>query len=233
MRTDLPLWPLPLACALLPVVATWTAFALSLHEGHIDACNPFWDGCTSISRAARHGLGNHVFRAVLLPCAMLQILFWWLCRHWLTRTGRPVGPGLAALGATAGLFLILYATFLGTEGDIYRVLRRYGVTVYFAATYLALLLVLRGLARAPQDRLHRPLLIVALGMLALGVGSTAVTALVADPGLKDTWENALEWQLGLWLTALFALFAWRWRQLRIGITESLPANERGNGAAHD
>lgn len=119
---SLPLWPLPLACALLPFVATWIAFTLSLHAGHIEACNPFWDGCTSISRAARHGLANPVFRAFVLPCAMLQILFWWLCRHWLLAQGQAVNRSLPMLGLIAGAFLILYATFLGTEGDIYRLL---------------------------------------------------------------------------------------------------------------
>ena len=215
--SELPLWPLPLACAVLPFIGTWIAFVLSVQAGHIDPCNPFWDGCTSISRAARHGLGNHVFRAVMLPCAMLQILFWWLCRHWLLREGREAGAALSALGLTAGTFLVLYATFLGTEGDVYRLLRRYGVTVYFAATYLALLLSLRSLSRAPRDPLRPALLTVALGMLALGIASTIVTAIVDDPALKDRWENALEWQLGLWLTAMFSLFSWRWRCLRLSL----------------
>ncbi len=216
----LPLWPLPLACAVLPFTVTWIAYALSAQSGHVEPCNPFWDGCTSISRAARHGLSNHIFRAVMLPCAMLQILFWWLCRHWLLRQGRAAGIALPILGLIAGLFLILYATFLGSDGDIYRLLRRYGVTVYFAATYLALLLVLARLARPDHDRLYRPLLAVALGMLALGITSTVVTAIVDDPALKDRWENALEWQLGLWLTAMFVLFSWRWRQLRIELASA-------------
>lgn len=207
----LPLWPLPLLCALLPLVATWIAFALSVQGGHIEACNPFWDGCTSISRAARHGLGNAVFRALVLPAAMLQVLLWWLLRHWLRDRGRDPGAALSALGLVAGAFLALYATFLGTEGEIYQLLRRYGVTVYFAATYLALLLALRHLHRPDADRLYRPLLVVALAMLALGIASTVASATVAGEAARHRIENVLEWQLGLWLTAMFALVAWRWR----------------------
>lgn len=214
----LPLWPLPLLCALLPLAATWIAFALSVHGGHIEACNPFWDGCTSISRAARHGLGNAVFRALVLPAAMLQVLLWWLLRHWLRGLGRDPGPALSALGLVAGAFLVLYATFLGTEGAIYQLLRRYGVTVYFAATYLALLLVLRHLHRPTADRLYRPLLAVALAMLALGIASTVASATVVGEAARDRLENVLEWQLGLWLTAMFGLVAWRWRGCQAGLS---------------
>lgn len=213
----LPAWPLPAACAALPFLATWVAFALSAEAGHIVACNPFWDGCTSISRAARHGLGNHVFRAAVLPAATLQTLTWMVAAAWLRRQQRatPVQARfLVVLGAIAGLALVLYATFLGSDGEVYRLLRRHGVHVYFAASYLALLLMLRALSRAPADRARRPLLVIAIGMLLLGVASTAVTALVADAALKDRLENALEWQLGLLLTAMFVAIAWRWRRQR-------------------
>ena len=213
MPAPFPLAWLPAAAALMPLLATAVAWTLSVAHGHIEACNVFWDGCTSISRAARHGLGNHVFRALVLPCAMLQILFWWLCQRWLRLQGRDPGMALPVLGLVAGAFLILYATFLGTDGSIYQLLRRYGVIVYFAATYLALLLVLRQLARGPADRLHRPLLIVALVKLGLGLATVAVSALVVDEAVSYRWENVLEWQLGIWLTVMFALFAWRWRGL--------------------
>lgn len=213
-KMSVPLWPLPVIIAVLPLVATWTAFALSAQAGFVDACNPFWDGCTSISRAARHGLGNHVFRAVMLPCATLQILFWLAARHWLRYDGRAGGRHLPWLGLVAGTFLILYATFLGTEGEIYQLLRRYGVTVYFAATYLALLQVLRATAGPTADSAHRILVVIAAGMLVLGIGNVAVGAIVDTEAAKDRWQNVTEWHLGLWLTAMFAVFAWRWRQLR-------------------
>lgn len=210
---SLSLWPLPFAAAAMPFITTWIAFALSTQHGHIEPCNPFWDGCTSISRAARHGLGNHVFRAAMLPCATLQIVFWRLCGLWLKAEGRRGSAALSWLGLMAGLAMILYATFLGTDGDVYRLLRGYGVKLYFAFTYLALLSTLRGLAKPERDPAYRPLLVVALGMLALGLASTAVSYLVTDDSLKDRLENALEWQLGLWLTAMFLAFAWRWRRL--------------------
>src|SRR3546814_3592088 len=101
----------------------------SLRADLIPACNPYWDGCVSISRAARHGLGNHLFRLAMLPCAAVQVLCWLAAAHWLRRdTGNPV-RWLPWLGLVAGAFLGLYVAFLGTGGGIYGVLRAYGVTV--------------------------------------------------------------------------------------------------------
>ena len=40
----------------------------------------------------------------------------------------------------------------------------------------------------------------------------------------DRWENALEWHLGLWLTAMFLVLAWRW--WREGVRVSLQQGGR-------
>ena len=87
MRTSFSAWPLALLAGLLPLVATLAAFTLSVALGLIEACNPFVDGCVSISRAARHGLPNHVFRALVLPAAALQAACWFLCSAWLEGGG--------------------------------------------------------------------------------------------------------------------------------------------------
>lgn len=212
---SLPLWPLPLALAVLPLLAANLAWVISLRAELVPACVPHLEGCISISRAARHGLGNDLFRMVMLPCAALQALLWLAMEHWLHNQGRHPLHLVAWLGLVAAAFLALYVTFLGTEGDVYRVLRRHGVIIYFAATYLALLISLHALAHKPRDPAYRPLLVVAVGMLALGLANVVVSLAVADGELRSRIENVLEWQLGLWLTAMFALMAWRWRRLRV------------------
>ena len=55
--STLPIWPLPLIAGLLPAAGSLIALALSIHLELIPACNPFFEGCVSVSRAARHGLG--------------------------------------------------------------------------------------------------------------------------------------------------------------------------------
>lgn len=204
-----PLWPLPLAIAMLFAVAAHVALWLSIRDGWIDACAPYLEGCTSISRAARHGLGNHVFRLMVLPCAALVGLHWWLSARWLGR-----GSGAVAWpGVVAALALAVYATFLGTDGEAYRFMRRYGVVCFFGFGYLAQLGFLRGLrAHAGADpRTFNAMATVSALMLMLGVGNVVAGAVVVDEGLKDRIENVLEWHLGWLLAAWYLLHAWLWR----------------------
>lgn len=212
-REGVPLWPLPLAIAALLVVAAHLAWWLSLRAGHVPACIPYLEGCTSISRAARHGLGNHVFRLLVLPCAALLALHWWASVRWLVLRDAARGGGwLLALGIAAAVALAVYATFLGSEGAGYRFMRRYGVVVYFGASYLAQLLFLR-MARAvdePPPRLRTAMVATCFLMLLPGLGNVAASALVADPTLKDRIGNALEWQLGALLVAWYLLQARLW-----------------------
>lgn len=212
-RVGPPLWPLPLAVALLLVAAVHLAWWLSVRAGHVPACVPWLEGCTSISRAARHGLGNHVFRLLVLPCSALLALHWWASARWLALHGADRGGRwLVALGLAAAVALAVYATFLGTEGAAYRFMRRYGVVVYFGASYLAQLVFLRMARRAgqPPPGLRRAMLATCLLMLLPGLGNVAASAGVDDPLLKDRLENALEWQLGVLLVGWYLLQARLW-----------------------
>lgn len=215
-RDALLVWPLPVAVALVPVLAAHLAFALSAATGYVPECMPYWDGCASISRAARHGLGNHLFRLLMLPTALLLSLHWLAARRWLrlTHPDPAAGRSLLALGVFTGVALAVYVTFLGTEGEVYQWLRRYGARLYFASTYLAQLVFLRRYRQIAGSRgaLYRWMLIVSVGMLVLGLGNTAAAYLVGDEALKDRLENLLEWQLGLLMTGWFLLQAALWRR---------------------
>lgn len=210
-----PVWPLPLAIAALLVAAVHLAWWLSVRDGHVPACIPYLEGCTSISRAARHGMGNHVFRLMVLPCTALLALHWWLSARWLALRGAVRGARcLLVLGVAAAVALAVYATFLGSEGAAYRFMRRYGVIVFFGASYLAQLLFLRmgRAAGAPEGPLRTAMVVTCGLMLALGVGSVAASAAVDDPVLKDRIENVLEWQLGVLLVGWYLLQACLWRR---------------------
>ena len=215
------LWPLALTAGLLPAAAALIALALAMHEGLAPACNPFVDGCVSISRAARHGLANHVFRALLLPAAVLQALAWLLQAQALALTARSAMRGsaivLAVLGVAAGIALVLYGSFLGTEGATYRWLRRYGTVVYFGGTCLAMLVLGRALQRLQTlgalqlPRGHERALLTLFGAIVLlGLGNT-LAGLWADAALQDRIENATEWWGSLGLTLAFVTLADLWR----------------------
>jgi hypothetical protein len=218
------LWPLPLIGGLVPalaaVAALWLSFALDL----IPPCNPLLDGCVSISRAARHDLPNHVFRALVLPSAVLQAVTWMLCPAWLKEAGadpRGIVRVLPALGVAAGIFLVLYGTFLGTEGQAYRWMRRYGVIFYFGFTYLAMVIasgllwrLARDGAAAPPARLDRWLVALCAITLLIGLAHVFVPLFAQSEDLKNRLENFFEWYVGLDFTLFFVALGWLWRGAR-------------------
>lgn len=222
-QAGLPLWPLALLAGLLPLVATLLAWGLSVRLELVPGCNPFWDGCTSISRAARYDLPNHLFQLLMLPAATLQALVWLLAAHWLAGEQGPRAGlrALAVLGVVAALALVMYATFLGTEGRTYRLLRQYGTVMYFGFTCIAMLLLGAALQRLQGARPGRlpPWLVhahlaMACTLVLLGVGNAIVAALMG-PVLKGRVENATEW----WGALLFVLCFWAlaavWWRLRV------------------
>jgi hypothetical protein len=215
------LWLLPLIAGLLPAVAAIVAFRVSVAHEVFSSCNPFLDGCVSISRAGRHGVANHVFRLLMVPAAVLQAITWVLCAAWLPRLGargRSLG-WLAGLGIAAGIFLVLYGTFIGTEGKVYQLLRQQGVMIYFGCTYLCMLLVVhqfRRLAAAGLLRLGFPMAGALLALLALnlvlGLANVFLAPLLLDAEGRDRFENAVEWWAGASFTAFFCALAWLWKR---------------------
>jgi len=218
------LWPLPLVAGLLPAVAALSALLLSIQMGLIPACIPLLDGCVSISRAGRHDLPNHIFRALVLPGAVLQGLTWMLCTAWLRAMDsdmRRLLRFLPWLGAFAGLFLILYGTFLGTEGQAYRWMRRYGVILYFGFTYLCMLIASGALWRLARSgrirlpaRLDRALVALCAITLIVGLAQALVAPFLGSEDLKNRLENLLEWHAALAFTLYFLALAWLWRRTR-------------------
>lgn len=78
-----------LLVSLLPIIAANLAYLISAFDGHVPWCIPYIDGCTTISRAARHGDAIYVFRALMMFYAVLLIWYWWVVKAWLTRLDNP------------------------------------------------------------------------------------------------------------------------------------------------
>lgn len=217
-----PLWPVPVVVALLPFVAAHLAYALSIDAGYVPACMPYLEGCTSISRAARYGLGNHLFRLVMLPSALLLALHWLAMRTLLRdMTGAAhAGRSLLLLAPLAGIALATYVAFLGTDGEVYRWLRQYGAQGYFASVYMAQLVFVHRYRQWPMHRtgVVRGMAGIGVAMLALGIGYTAAANFLPDPAAKDRWENLLEWHIGLLMTAWYLLQARVVRDARLGFS---------------
>ncbi|WP_395373668.1 hypothetical protein [Marinicella sp. W31] len=202
-----------LLCALIPFVTVHATFIYSVVTGHFAACVPYLEGCVSISRAARSGDSIHLFRALMLPMATVLVLYWLTVFQWLRQLYYKISRGMRVmrvLGVIGALFLILYATFLGTEGDVYRWLRRYGVIVYFAFTALAQLLFTQRLYQLGKRQVINKLfflahckIVLCIVMLVLGVISAVIDLTVQDRSFKSALDNIIEWNFALLMTGYF------------------------------
>jgi hypothetical protein len=203
-------------------VAAHAAYLLNVYAGADLAtefiCIPYFDGCVSISRAARSGPGLMLFKVLMLWASLLLVLSWKYVRDWLLDL-RACGDRrawvLSILGTIGALFLVFYVTALGNEDEWYRWQRRYGVIFYFGGTALAQLLLvwvlwpLRG--HLAGGRAAGPIVtLTALVSLqwALGVFSSVKRLLFDDPQFIDRIENIIEWCYALPMALGFIVIAW-------------------------
>ncbi len=208
----------PLVVALLPLAAIHLCYLLAAYLGHVPWCLPYVDSCTSISATGRQGPESHVFRATIMPSAVLMLVYWVLVHEWFKTLGNRMAAVrriMLGLGLVASLGMIVYAAVLGEFGDGYRLQRRIGVTLFYAFTVLAQLLMaiqVEAVARVRPTliplRISRALLVV-----------SAATILVILAGLLfwaffehySRIEDAFAWWVTLLvlLQPLVAYFAWK------------------------
>ena len=231
--------PFALFTGLLPLFCVHLTYVVAASHGHVEWCVPYWDGCTSISRVGRYGWANYLFRAGLLPYTVLLGLYWWLNQRWLLALGSNGSRLMLVSGWIGALFMILYVTFLGTEGASYQLMRRYGINVYFGGTFLAqvlLALKLRSLqaqGKGPSPGWVAPGLAgLAGGVLAVGLFYVGARLGLATD--QDRWENVLEWiaAFGMQLSIGLTVAGWRASRLSLRVDCAVVVAD-GDGIATD
>lgn len=214
---------LAIIAALLPCVAIYGSYGANAWLGHAPWCVPNIGGCVSVSRGARAGEGLFLFRAIMMPYALLLIVYWLVCYRWLLALGDTSSrqPFLMfVVGSLGALALLAYTNVLGTDGTAYRVMRS-GVVFFFAFTALSqALLVSRlyhveSLSHGSRGTVLRFMRSVCVIEAALGCGYAFVSVFV-DEG--TTLERIIEWNVGVLLFLFsFGVYAlWkktdvRWR----------------------
>lgn len=198
----------------VPLVTVHIVWIWSSLVGSIDQCIPYWSGCTSISKAARSSDALFLFRSIMIMSAVLLMYYWLQVGQFLSLYKRQAIT-LQTLGIIAAFFLVLYANFLGTQGDIYRLLRQYGVTVYFSFTVLAQILFVNHLIKLDEIKIRNYIqfkIRLSLWVLTLGIISV-VCNLLLEPEAKNRWENIIEWHFALSMNFYFLLTSLIWKKL--------------------
>ncbi|OGT19421.1 MAG: hypothetical protein A2V90_01200, partial [Gammaproteobacteria bacterium RBG_16_57_12] len=203
---------------ILPIISANIAYLVAAQLGHLSWCIPYLDGCASISATGRQAPESLFFRATMIPAAVLMMAYWRLNYEWLLINGDRnslAGVAMLWLGTTAAVFLVIYTVALGHIGEEYALQRRIGVTLFFAFSYLAQLLLLgryqQLLKQGTLPALHRiyqiKILLCTL-LLIVGLAQPAFNALHPDQPYR---ENIIEWNFALLLHLYFIItyFAWK------------------------
>lgn len=198
-----------------PLVAVHVCLVLSIALEVFEPCLPYVDGAVSVSRACRSEPVVHLFRALVLPASAAIAATWWIAAAWLGREGL-AGPRtcrwIVGLGVLGALFLVLYATFLGTQGDTYRLMRRFGVYVFFAGTSIAELIATVVLVRARPAVLEPWVRRAMVAICALMVAAGPLNVVAAQIVERDRAANFFEWWFTLAMVGYPLLLARVWRR---------------------
>ena len=168
-----------LVAALAPVIGVNLAYWIGVTHDNLPSCIPYIDGCTSISSTGRYPPGDRLFRAVMLPQAVLLAVTWYATALWL-RAVRPDATRAATTALVAGLLgalaLIIYVSYLASNDPFYEVMRRYGIYFYFVCTVVAQIAVSLVV---PVATLRRVMLGIMVTPFALGLLNFAQKEIVA------------------------------------------------------
>lgn len=204
---------LPFFAGVLPLIAMFGAFALGVASGVLPDCNPLFDGCSSISATGRQPPGSFLFRAIMLPQAILLGFVWYLSVLWLRKL-EPTPANATCLiilvaGITSVVALIVYVAFLGTTEPIYEFMRRTGIYFGFLGMAVAQLTITIALLRTRLRPLAQAMLSICLVVFALGILNLALKSVLADP---DPAENRIEWIATILMQAWFFILFVAWRR---------------------
>ena len=209
------IWPIPFVLGVLAIIAGNVSFILSVNEGFVETCFPYFEGCTSISKTGRQGLSFIVFKLIILP-VMTLLSIYWLLSYNIIKSMIEVHKLTLKIMITSGvigsIFGIIYASFLGSEGNIYQLLRRFGIYFFFLGTYLSQVLEVYLLFRSKKNHISIYLKIMKFLSYLIGlviVFSIPIYGLIEE----DDWlENVLEWNITLLIFIYFILVSLFWKE---------------------
>jgi len=210
---------LPLLAAALPLVAMFGALWIGIAYETLPACFPPLDGCFSISATGRRPPGSFLFRALMLPHALLLVFLWHLTVLWLRALDaglrRSTSTAIMISGIVGALALVVYVTFLGTKEPLYEFMRRIGIYFGFLGTALAQLIVALALARISKtpdserlNKMARILLSLCAVTFGLGILNMVLRAVLSE---TDAIENRIEWIASVLMQGYFLVLFLVWQ----------------------
>ena len=185
-----------LLISFLPFVAIHLSLYLSFQDGLLISCNPYVEGCYSISKVARQPSSIIFFKVTLSISALLLFFIWEkIFKSDLYKTH-------IFYGKLGSISLIIYILALGNDGLLYEFMRRFGVFIFYMIT-----LYLQWIYTFAQTKLivvstHRVIFLKILAYLQIMIFifSLPFFLIIKNDGYI---ENIIEWWISLTITIWF------------------------------
>ena len=224
------LWYLPLSIGLLAIFSGNLTFLLSVNEGFIETCFPYFEGCSSISKAGRKGLAAILFKLTIIPVMTLLSVYWVITYNLIRNTygiNKIQGKIMLLSGIIGSFFGIIYTSFLGSEGDIYQLLRRFGIYFFFLGTYLGQILETNLIGNIEATKLS--FYPKTMRFITFFIGCIILISIPVYGFFdEDDWiENILEWNITLLIFLYFILSSLFWRICKLRLNLESIYLERG------
>ena len=134
---------LALICFILPISTVIISYIASVQLNLVESCMPFFEGCTSISRAGRSFPVKIFFKPMMYLYAIFLFLYWYKFLEKL-KNFEVKEKKFYLFAFFSVIFLILYITFLG-EGKFYNFFRRVGIYIYIFLIVISQFLISKKL----------------------------------------------------------------------------------------
>ena len=181
--------------SLLPFLAIHLSLILSIQNDFLTSCNPYIDGCYSISRAARQPYSVIIFKFLMIISAGFLFFLW----QRIFNKEKNKGPIL--IGKIGSLFLVIYVIALGNDGFVYEFMRRIGVFIFYIFTLTSQwIFTFQSIKRTKFSNNINLLKFTSFSQILLFILATPFFLIIKNDG---SIENIFEWWITLFITIWF------------------------------
>ncbi len=221
---------LPLWAAALPLVTINICYLVAIGLDHLPACFTYFSGCTSVSSTGRLAPESLIFRAGMLPSAVIVMLFWRRCSTFLEIGGQTRFrlATVRVLGVIAALSMTIYTVTLGFPGNEYRVLRRVGIDGFALSNYIAQVLFVlsyRHMSISAAEKSRRWLVAVCVAIPAIAIAGEVAKWMGAP---RHPVNNVMAWNALLLQCTYFVAVSRLWNHHEFACTFRLGRLENPN-----
>ena len=230
-----------LVASLVPVTTFAVSYLLSALYGHVDWCNPYIGGCTTITATGIYYPAAYVLRGGIVSAAVVFVLWWYCTQIWL-KDIRDYEPNcsikmLVLIASLASLTLIGSMVVLGENmvpSNEHRALWNFHsltAVVFFVFTSVCQIIMTSHMWVHRQQLSTTGFRITAKAVLALAQLLILITLIIAlSLGKENHWLiNTSEWWIAT-LCSLFYLTSYPdWKDFRLTRMEQKLAATAGGG----